>query len=62
MYKNYKIAVVGLGYVGLPLALAFSKYYSVIGFDVDSNRVNSLKKSIDTNNDQKNISNNSITV
>ena len=61
MYKNYKIAVVGLGYVGLPLALAFSKYYSVIGFDVDSNRVNSLKKSIDTNNDQKNISNNSIT-
>ena len=44
MYKNYKIAVVGLGYVGLPLALAFSKYYSVIGFDVDSNRVNSLKK------------------
>ena len=61
MYKNYKIAVVGLGYVGLPLALAFSKYYSVIGFDVDSNRVNSLKKSIDTNNDQKNISNNNIT-
>lgn len=61
MYKNYKIGIIGLGYVGLPLALAFSKHFSVTGFDIDYSRVESLKKSIDTNHDQKNISNNNIT-
>ena len=42
-----KIAVVGLGYVGLPLAAAFSHKYSVLGYDIDSRRVNELKKGFD---------------
>jgi UDP-N-acetyl-D-galactosamine dehydrogenase len=37
-----KIAIIGLGYVGLPLAVAFAEKYKVIGFDVNSNRVNDL--------------------
>lgn len=37
--KKPVIAIIGLGYVGLPLAVAFSKYYKVIGFDVNPNRV-----------------------
>jgi UDP-N-acetyl-D-galactosamine dehydrogenase len=41
------IAIIGLGYVGLPLALAFSKKYSVIGYDLDATRVDALKKGID---------------
>ena len=42
------IAVIGLGYVGLPLALAFSKQYQVIGYDLDNARVDALKKGKDT--------------
>ena len=41
------IAVIGLGYVGLPLALAFSKQYQVIGYDLDNARVDALKKGED---------------
>jgi UDP-N-acetyl-D-galactosamine dehydrogenase len=41
------IAVIGLGYVGLPLALAFSKQYQVIGYDLDSTRVDALNKGND---------------
>ncbi|MFD1629025.1 nucleotide sugar dehydrogenase [Pseudopedobacter beijingensis] len=41
--NNYKIAIIGLGYVGLPLALEFSKKYSVIGFDIDIDRIDELK-------------------
>jgi UDP-N-acetyl-D-galactosamine dehydrogenase len=37
------IAVIGLGYVGLPLALALSSKYKVIGFDIDSSRIEQLK-------------------
>lgn len=36
--KN-KIAIVGLGYVGLPLAVEFAKQYEVVGFDINSKRV-----------------------
>ncbi len=43
-----KIAVVGLGYVGLPLAVAFSKNYEVIGFDVSSSRVGELREGVDS--------------
>lgn len=46
-----KIAVVGLGYVGLPLAVAFGKVGATIGFDVNVKRVENLRKGIDTNND-----------
>ena len=38
-----RIAVCGLGYVGLPVAVAFSKRFDVIGFDVDKRRIASLK-------------------
>ncbi len=41
--KNYKIAVVGLGYVGLPLAVAFANHYPTIGYDINSHRVAELK-------------------
>ncbi len=46
-----KIAVVGLGYVGLPLAVAFGKVGQTIGFDVNQKRIENLRKGIDTNND-----------
>lgn len=45
--KDVKIAVVGLGYVGLPLALAFGKKRSVIGYDISADRVNELKNGYD---------------
>ncbi|WP_069632164.1 Vi polysaccharide biosynthesis UDP-N-acetylglucosamine C-6 dehydrogenase TviB [Campylobacter pinnipediorum] len=41
------IAVIGLGYVGLPLAVAFSEKYSVVGFDINLERINELKNGID---------------
>ena len=40
--KNAKIAVIGLGYVGLPLAVAFSEKYEVIGFDISQKRIKDL--------------------
>lgn len=43
-----KIAIVGLGYVGLPLAIAFSQKYSVVGYDINQIRINELKQKIDT--------------
>ena len=46
MYKD-KIAVIGLGYVGLPLAIAFAEKYYVKGFDINSKRISELKKGID---------------
>ena len=45
--NNEKIAVVGLGYVGLPLAVALAGKYSVVGFDISSERVASLKQGMD---------------
>jgi UDP-N-acetyl-D-galactosamine dehydrogenase len=42
-----KIAVVGLGYVGLPLLIAFEKYYSMIGFDVSSKKIDTLRSGVD---------------
>ncbi len=47
MKKDFKIAVIGLGYVGLPLALAFSKKYAVVGYDINTSRVANLNKGID---------------
>ena len=41
------IAIVGLGYVGLPLAVAFAKKYSVIGFDINEQRVTELQNGVD---------------
>ncbi len=45
--KEKKIAVIGLGYVGLPIALAFARKLSVIGFDINAERVEQMKKNID---------------
>ncbi len=45
--KDYQIGIVGLGYVGLPLALAFAEYYPVVGYDIDALRVDALIKGID---------------
>lgn len=45
--KNSKIAVIGLGYVGLPLAIAFAKNYDVLGFDIDEARIDELNKGAD---------------
>ena len=45
--QHKKIAILGLGYVGLPLAVEFGKKRQVVGFDVDERRVNSLKAGID---------------
>lgn len=44
---NTKIAVVGLGYVGLPLARLFATKYPVIGFDINQHRINELNSGID---------------
>ena len=49
--KNINIAVIGLGYVGLPLAILFSKKYKVMGFDIDSSRINDLNKNNDKTNE-----------
>lgn len=49
--KNPKIALIGLGYVGLPLAAAFADKYKVIGFDINVKRVAELKRCLDTTNE-----------
>ena len=46
-----KISIIGMGYVGLPLALKLQKYYQVCGFDVSKKRINELKKNYDSNNE-----------
>ena len=47
--KDFKLAIIGLGYVGLPLALEFSKKKIVIGFDVNQKRIKELNSGIDKN-------------
>jgi UDP-N-acetyl-D-glucosamine/UDP-N-acetyl-D-galactosamine dehydrogenase len=49
--KEKRIAVIGLGYVGLPLALEFAQKFSVIGFDISEERVALMKKGIDPSNE-----------
>jgi UDP-N-acetyl-D-galactosamine dehydrogenase len=49
--KKEKLAVVGLGYVGLPVALAFSKKISVIGFDINETRIAMMKNNQDPSNE-----------
>ncbi len=47
MKKNPTIAIIGLGYVGLPLAVAFAEKYTVIGFDINSKRIAELNSGQD---------------
>src|SRR5215831_4613463 len=49
--KKEKLAIIGLGYVGLPIALEFAKKISVIGFDINSARIELMKKKIDPSNE-----------
>lgn len=53
--KSNQFAVVGLGYVGLPLALKLSKKFKVIGYDNNKKRVQSLIRGTDINNEHKNV-------
>ena len=46
--KDSKIAIIGLGYVGLPLTVEFSKKYSTLGFDINESRVNELNNGTDS--------------
>ena len=46
--STYCISVIGLGYVGLPLAVEFSKQYPVVGFDINKRRIGELQKGTDT--------------
>src|SRR4051812_42020971 len=45
--KKKKLAVIGLGYVGLPIALEFAKKIKVIGFDISEERINKMKNNVD---------------
>jgi UDP-N-acetyl-D-glucosamine/UDP-N-acetyl-D-galactosamine dehydrogenase len=47
MDTEVKIAIIGLGYVGLPLAVEFAKKYQVVGFDINEGRIKELKEGID---------------
>ncbi len=51
MSHNRKVAVIGLGYVGLPIAVAFGKNERVIAFDINTARVDELKSGYDRNRD-----------
>ena len=46
--RNLKIGIVGLGYVGLPLAVEFGKRFTTVGFDIKADRVAELRKGIDS--------------
>ena len=46
--ENFKIAIIGLGYVGLPLAVAFAEKYKIIGFDINNQRVNEINQGHDS--------------
>ena len=49
--RKKKLAVIGLGYVGLPIALEFARKISVIGFDIKPDRIDMMKKGIDPSNE-----------
>jgi len=56
---NHKIAIIGLGYVGLPLAVEFCKFFDLVGFDLKLKRIKDLKKNLD---ETKEISNRKLAV
>lgn len=49
--KEAKLAVIGLGYVGLPIALEFARKIKVVGFDINAERIELMKKNIDPSNE-----------
>ena len=52
--EKEKISIIGLGYVGLPLAIEFAKHYDVTGFDLNKKRIDELKKGFDRTNEVDN--------
>ena len=46
--KTTRIAIIGLGYVGLPLLIEFSKHHDLIAFDISEEKINDLRNGIDT--------------
>ncbi len=54
--KEIKLAIIGLGYVGLPLCIEFGKKRKVIGFDLNKKRIENLKKNIDDNKEFNKLS------
>jgi UDP-N-acetyl-D-galactosamine dehydrogenase len=65
--KKFLIGIIGMGYVGLPLAVAFSKKYTTLGYDINNKRLDELKSGIDRTNElesqslKKNLKNLSLT-
>ena len=51
MIRKINIGIIGIGYVGLPLALAFGKKYNTLAYDTNIKRINSLSDNIDFNNE-----------
>ena len=49
--KKEKLAVIGLGYVGLPIALEFARKISVIGFDINAKHIDMMRERIDPSNE-----------
>ena len=49
--REHKIAILGLGYVGLPLAVAFAAHYDVLGFDTNAEKAHRIASGIDTTNE-----------
>ena len=47
MNKTHKITILGLGYVGLPLAVEFAKKFAVVGFDINEKRIQELRSGVD---------------
>ena len=54
--KEEKLSVIGLGYVGLPLAISFTKHVEVIGFDINKTKIEAYKRGIDITNEVDNKS------
>ena len=46
--EEMRIAIIGLGYVGLPLAVEFGKQFQTIGFDINEDRISALKEGRDS--------------
>ena len=59
--KEAKLCVIGLGYVGLPIALQFAKNISVIGFDINEERVNMMKNKGNTADNKEKQRNSKVT-
>ena len=51
MNREFKIGIIGLGYVGFPLACLFARKYPVVGYDLNKERVEKLAAGIDENNE-----------